>query len=1263
MASSDDEGEAPPRSVGIYEFVDGEGEPISFAELPIQWKEGEAPDGKQKQIFLRGSFDKGLQKIYKQVVTWKFDLSNEKPEISVLTKENYWIRLLNSRKAYDNIIRTILITVHCLHFVKRNPETSHKSLWDHLGKVFRLLIQTSAPRSISICFILPFPPSHFCATCSLFEPRPSENDLIDHVSLIDEAVKRDATLAKSKLLVRFLEEKPTKRKAFSEDIGTPSKSDFIVDDDMIGENEDDTSDEEDNCFDTVCAICDNGGTLFCCEGKCIRSFHPTVEDGVDSECSSLGYTHAELEAMKKVDFYCKNCEYKQHQCFACGELGSSDESSGAEVFRCVNGACGHFYHPGCVAKLLHTGNETAAAELQRKIATGEQFACPLHKCHVCNELEVKSDPKLQFAVCRRCPKAYHRKCLPSEIAFEDQDENVVQRAWEDLIPNRILIYCLEHDIDEDLCTPVRNHIKFPDSEQKNKKKQLLEAHGKQKVVTKQRSFALEDGAGKKSAAKLSKGVENLSSPVKQGYLSQKRGGKLSGQLSFKKQKVASNNSCVEKPNDSTVTEDRISLGEQLFARFYGTDSDSVKSRQVERVDGEEELSQKAKAKGTSNLLNLDADAKKRILAMMTDASSSVTLKEIVDKYKAPSTHIYSSKYAVDKNVTLGKVEGSVQAVRAALQKMEAGCVTDAKAVCGTDLLHQVMKWKEKLSVYLSPFLYGMRYTSFGRHFTKSDKLKEIVDILHWYVKDGDMVVDFCCGSNDFSCLMKEKLDEIGKSCLYRNYDIVQTKNNFNFEKRDWLEVQPNELPPGSKLIMGLNPPFGVNASLANKFIDKALEFKPKLLVLIVPQETQRLDKKDFPYDLIWENDQMLVGKSFYLPGSVDVNDKQMEDWNVNAPPLYLWSHPGWTPKHKDIAHRHGHLFKDQKKSSLQEHRLEDVSDAPGERNNLGEYPVHQGDDRTLGNRREHREQEARVTTSHKEEFPHDSSLTEGDRNHGHQKNQSEAYSEEFHGKSKRKRKIRQAMSPEDKSTGKHSVSCQPYHNLDGGRLSDYHSSKSPETHSHIDVGMEGDKHSGSSSFSASLSYSQTRHGGNLDDDLVRKYSLHSEEPYPSLTNRRSHTPNPEYGFRTSDPSLGYPRGTTDIHSYRSYEMGEKYGRDVNIHSNVNLPGRRDHPHSWTPNYTPNPGPGYHPTYGQPVPSGNSTYGGMNTSTMQRYAPRLDELNHRSINHVRSGQPLPDTSGVFRPPFPRPGFPTGSLSFFPGPRHPFPDQNSSGWLNE
>lgn len=39
--------------------------------------------------------------------------------------------------------------------------------------------------------------------------------------------------------------------------------------------------------------------------------------------------------------------------------------------------------------------------------------------------------------------------------------------------------------------------------------------------------------------------------------------------------------------------------------------------------------------------------------------------------------------------------------------------------------------------------------------------------------------------------------------------------------------------------MGLNPPFGVKGALADRFIDKALTFRPKLLVLIVPDETER----------------------------------------------------------------------------------------------------------------------------------------------------------------------------------------------------------------------------------------------------------------------------------------------------------------------------------------------------------------------------------------------------------------------------------------
>lgn len=37
------------------------------------------------------------------------------------------------------------------------------------------------------------------------------------------------------------------------------------------------------------------------------------------------------------------------------------------------------------------------------------------------------------------------------------------------------------------------------------------------------------------------------------------------------------------------------------------------------------------------------------------------------------------------------------------------------------------------------------------------------------------IVDFCCGANDFSCLMKKKLEDAGKKCYFKNYDVMQPK--------------------------------------------------------------------------------------------------------------------------------------------------------------------------------------------------------------------------------------------------------------------------------------------------------------------------------------------------------------------------------------------------------------------------------------------------------------------------------------------------------
>lgn len=139
MDSSDDEGEIVPGSVSEYYFNDKDDEPLSFSKLPVQWKEGESSSANADPIFLGGKVDNGLDMFYQQVKAWKFDILTATPKISVLSKDNHWIKLEKPRKSYEKLIRSILISVHFLCFFKSKPDASGKSLWDHLSKVFRYL--------------------------------------------------------------------------------------------------------------------------------------------------------------------------------------------------------------------------------------------------------------------------------------------------------------------------------------------------------------------------------------------------------------------------------------------------------------------------------------------------------------------------------------------------------------------------------------------------------------------------------------------------------------------------------------------------------------------------------------------------------------------------------------------------------------------------------------------------------------------------------------------------------------------------------------------------------------------------------------------------------------------------------------------------------------------------------------------------------------------------------------------------------------------
>ncbi|KAL0908131.1 hypothetical protein M5K25_022604 [Dendrobium thyrsiflorum] len=802
MASSDDEEVVVPQSVTNYHFVDKDGVPISFSTLPIIIDDEKAEDPKHL-VSVRGTMDGGLQSVFKDVVAWKLRLDGDGPEISVLSKDNKWIKLEKPKKSYEDLL----------------------------------------------------------------DDRPSQDDFKDHMQLIKLFLERDETLAKSQVLQTFLK---NPEKAFVKDLHNaleerPFIIDDVLEDGIIDDGEE--SEEESDLFDSVCSICDNGG-------RCLRSFHATRRAGADSDCASLGLTRVQVEAMQ--NFLCKNCKFKQHQCFACGKLGSSDKSANAEVFCCVSATCGRFYHPKCVADLLFPENKIEASELGKRIEAGESFTCSVHRCIVCKQVENKEVEELQFAICRRCPKSYHRKCLPRKIAFEDdEDEDIIQRAWEGLLPNRILIYCLKHEIDDELGTPYRDHIIFPEVHEKKRETDVQKP--------KPKKFML--GSGRMGDRKLSKPAKRFEKvPATDSDDAMLTGGKTFTQ------KVLDSQYKWKIPK-----KDAKLAVKKAESKEFGSTKDFKPILDSERALIGKAKVPKSAAAVHGKLINtapkILPEIRKDILTLVEEEASSLTQDDIRKMLSKPST--YSSA-----------------AVRTALEKLEGGGnVEDAKAVCEPEILKRLIKWNVKLKVYLAPVLHGPRYSSYGRHFTKFDKLQEIVDKLQWYVQEGDMVVDFCCGANEFSILMKEKLDSTGKKCLFKNYDILQAKNDFNFEMRDWMTVRPNELPTGSKLIMGLNPPFGLNARLANQFIDKALTFKPKLLILIVPEETRRLDTKSPQYDLIWEDRATLSGKSFYLPGSIDVNDKQIEQWNNKPPVLYLWSRPDWTSKHEGIASSQGHTSK------------------------------------------------------------------------------------------------------------------------------------------------------------------------------------------------------------------------------------------------------------------------------------------------------------------------------------------------------------------
>ncbi|KAI5066302.1 hypothetical protein GOP47_0018926 [Adiantum capillus-veneris] len=914
--SSDDDIEIVPKSVDGYWLEYGDETPVSFTTLPYFKTDDEALS--EKVVYVRGTQDNGMR-LYVRAIAWKLELTKDAKPVFHLKTEKYWIQLMKPRKSYEDTIRSIISVAYFLNHALVNPDDSEKVVWGHIKELF---------------------PS--------WEVAPNRNDLASHLPTVQFFAASDECLAASTALQSIDTGILKKRLASTteasrgsgrkgvhvsddedEGQGEPEqkRGKFEVDDLNAGEDMDGYGEEaEDDVGDlaeTVCCICDNGGSVICCDGPCLRSFHLNKGAGGadDSHCSTLGFSKAEAERMDK--FFCPNCKFKEHQCYACGRLGCSDDKAGAaqEVYLCDAAMCGHFYHPDCVAEMILKDKDTSdKAALAESIKEGKGFTCPMHKCCKCGKGEVKQERDLQFGVCRRCPRVWHRKCLPFPLPDdgsddEEEENDEPQRAWDDLLPNRILVYCKRHPIITRLGTPARNHVKFPEgslptpkkvpmkskTEQQEKKLKLIKVRNstdslKGAVGEKAARLSELDGLRKKKLARKDDSaprVSSIKSSADGTFL-------IKGRTTVEKRDLSSRDDAQKMSKLPSLSKGVVKLERS---------SSLVSKPPTPRESALRQLQQKSKSSGLKAII-IDNETKNMVSELIEKAKTLVTMDSVLQKHDIPTIYRRSSK-TPDKKYSLFKIESITKGMRKAVETLEnGGSIEDAKATCSPDFIKFIELCKKDLHVYLSPFLYGARYTSYGRHFTKSEKLEEIVDRLHWYIDKGDMVVDFCCGANEFSLFTRKKLEETGKKCEYRNFDLIQTKNEFNFTKRDWFQVRPDELPDGSKLVMGLNPPFGVKGNLATQFIDHALKFKPKLIILIVPKETERLDHKRDPYDLVWEDPDLLSGQSFYLPGSVDVDENPLNDWNVVAPPLYIWSRPDWTTKHKDIALGKGHISPD-----------------------------------------------------------------------------------------------------------------------------------------------------------------------------------------------------------------------------------------------------------------------------------------------------------------------------------------------------------------
>ena len=103
----------------------------------------------------------------------------------------------------------------------------------------------------------------------------------------------------------------------------------------------------------------------------------------------------------------------------------------------------------------------------------------------------------------------------------------------------------------------------------------------------------------------------------------------------------------------------------------------------------------------------------------------------------------------------------------------------------------------------------------------------LVEALQGVINQSDHFVDFACGNNRFGSILCQCF-----GLSWSSYDEAVPEDTRNYMGKSWMLAGPSDVP--ANVVIGIFPPLHKGPIMCEMYLQHALQFRPRLLVLLVP---------------------------------------------------------------------------------------------------------------------------------------------------------------------------------------------------------------------------------------------------------------------------------------------------------------------------------------------------------------------------------------------------------------------------------------------